>query len=103
VRQIDDPIAAAALTAERVVVTRLGGGCQMPIGAYAVASEHGLTLTAVVVSPDGARTARAEARGLLTEAELVGTAAAEQLLERGAAGILADVDKAQARIEGPRP
>jgi hypothetical protein len=40
---------------------------------------------------------------LLTEAELVGAAAAEQLLERGAADILADVNKAQARIEGPRP
>jgi len=103
VKKIDDPIAAAALTAERVVVTRLGGGCQMPIGAYAVATEHGLTLTAVVVSLDGARTARAETRGLLMEAELVGTAAAEQLLERGAADILADVDKVRAGIEGPRP
>src|SRR5688500_5623697 len=35
VTHIDDPSAAAALTAERTVVTRLGGGCQMPIGAYA--------------------------------------------------------------------
>ena len=100
VRKIGDPIAAAALTAERVVVARLGGGCQMPIGAYAVASQDGLTLTAVVVSVDGARTARSETRGLLTEAELVGARAAEQLLERGASDILADVGVARSRVDG---
>jgi len=102
VRKIGDPNATAALTAERVVVTRLGGGCQMPIGAYAVASEHGLTLTAVVVSLDGARMARAEARGLSTEAEAVGTRAAAQLRERGAADILADVDGEQSGVGGPQ-
>ena len=94
--KIHDPIAAAVLTAERTVVTRLGGGCQMPIGAYATASERGLALSAIVVSVDGARTARSETRGLLTEAELVGARAAEQLLARGAADILAGV-------EGPQP
>ena len=103
VRKIDDPIAAAALTAERVVVTRLGGGCQMPIGAYAAASEHRLILTAVVASVDGSRTARAETHGLLTEAELVGTEAADQLLALGAADILADVDRARAGGERPLP
>jgi hydroxymethylbilane synthase len=103
VKRIDDPVAAAALTAERAVVTRLGGGCQMPIGAYAIASEHGLELTAIVVSVDGARMARTETRGLLTEAELVGARAAEQLLARGAADILADVDTARAAVEGLQP
>ena len=103
VRKIDDPIAAAALTAERVVVTRLGGGCQMPIGAYAAAFDRRLTLTAVVASVDGSRTARAEAHGSLTEPELVGTEAADQLLARGAADILADVDRAPAGGEGPQP
>ena len=102
-RKIDDPIAAAALTAERAVVTRLGGGCQMPIGAYAIASEHGLALTAVVVSVDGARRVRSETRGLLTEAELVGAKAAEQLLARGAADILADVDGARSAAQGLKP
>ncbi len=72
----------------------------MPIGAYAVASQDGLTLTAVVVSVDGARTARSETRGLLTEAELVGARAAEQLLEGGASDILADVGVARSRVDG---
>jgi hydroxymethylbilane synthase len=103
VKKLDDPVAAAALTAERAVVTRLGGGCQMPIGAYAVVSENRLALTAIIVSVDGARTARTETRGLLTEAALVGTEAAEQLLARGAADILADVDRARAAVEGLQP
>ena len=103
VRTIGDPIAAAALTAERVVVTRLGGGCQMPIGAYAVASEHELTLTAVVVSVDGTRTARADAQGAITEATIVGEKAADQLLARGAADILSEVDRAQPAVEGRLP
>jgi len=103
VRKIDDPVSAAVLTAERAVVTRLGGGCQMPLGAYAIASENELALTAIVLSVDGGRTARAETRGLLAEAELVGTRAAEQLLARGAADILADVDGARAAVEGLQP
>jgi len=94
IAKIADPIAAAALTAERVVVTRLGGGCQMPIGAYAVVSGGELTLTAVVLSLDGTRTARADTHGPATEATMVGTKAAEELLKQGAADILAEVDGA---------
>ena len=100
VKHMNDPVAAAALTAERTVVARLGGGCQMPIGAYAVASEHGLVLTAIVISVDGTRTARTETRGSLAEAARVGAQAAEELLARGAADILADADRARAAVEG---
>jgi hydroxymethylbilane synthase len=103
VEQIDDPLSAAALAAERAVVTRLGGGCQMPIGAYAAASEEGLSLSAIVVSLDGERAARAEASGSLQEAESIGTRAAEQLLADGAAEILADADRARAAVEGLQP
>ena len=39
-----------ALDAERAVVTRLGGGCQMPIGAYATVEGETMTLAAVVMS-----------------------------------------------------
>src|SRR5688572_10667435 len=49
VKTINDAAAAAALTAERAVVTRLGGGCQMPIGAYAAESGGALVLTAIVI------------------------------------------------------
>jgi hydroxymethylbilane synthase len=102
-RSIDDAAAAAALTAERAVVTRLGGGCQMPIGAYAALEDRHIVMTAIVLSVDGAQAARAEARGLAAEAHAVGLAAAEQLLARGAAEILADVQRAHGAVEGLQP
>ena len=99
VGRITDPLAAAALTAERVVVTTLGGGCQMPIGAYAVVSEGELALTTAVFSLDGTRTARADAHGLAAEATLVGTRAADELLAQGAADILAEIGESQPVVE----
>jgi len=103
VRTIDDPEASLALRAERAVVSRLGGGCQMPIGAYARVSGDTLALEGIVVSIDGARIARANATGPATAPEAVGIAAAEQLLARGADRILEDVQRAQAAVEGLQP
>jgi hydroxymethylbilane synthase len=103
VASIDDPRSAAALAAERAVVIRLGGGCQMPIGAYAIPSGDVLTLDAIVVSVDGTLAVRAAASGSMRAAEGVGTAAAEQLLRQGAADILAGVTGARAAVEGLQP
>ena len=103
VSTINDGPAAAALTAERAVVTRLGGGCQMPIGAYAAPIGDELAMTAVVVSIDGAQAARTEARGRAADAHALGISAAEQLLERGAGDILADVQRAHGAVEGLQP
>jgi hydroxymethylbilane synthase len=58
---IDDADAAAALRSERTVVTRLGGGCQMPIGAMAAMVDSGLNLLGVVASADGRQIVRASA------------------------------------------
>ena len=99
---IDDHPSRVALDAEREVVTRLGGGCQMPIGAYATVSGDWLEITATVVSLDGARAVRADARGPASEARDVGAAAAEQLLERGAGAILAEAARTQAPVDGVR-
>jgi hydroxymethylbilane synthase len=103
VAAIDDPRAAAALRAERAVVTRLGGGCQMPIGAYADNDGTTLTVSGIVVSPDGSRSAEGGASGTPDHAEAVGVAVAEQLLERGAGDILAEVQRAHAPVEGIQP
>jgi len=100
---IGDPSAAAALTAERMVVTRLGGGCQMPIGAHAAVAGDQLLMTAIVVSIDGMRAVRAESSGTLAEAETVGARAADRLLAEGAAAILAEVDQARGAVEGLQP
>ena len=103
VAQIDDPAAAAALRAERTVVTRLGGGCQMPIGALAEISGGQLSLRGVVISPDGARIASGAATGSIADSERLGAAVAEQLLREGAGDILADVQRAHAAVEGIQP
>jgi hydroxymethylbilane synthase len=100
---IDDRAAAVALTAERAVVRRLGGGCQMPIGAYAAVGEATLDITAVVISLDGARAVRAEASGVPANALALGAEVAERLLAQGASEILADVQRAQAAVEGLQP
>ena len=103
VAQIGDADAAVALQAERTVVSRLGGGCQMPIGALADVTGGRLAVRGVVISPDGARIARGTAAGSAADAERVGIAVADQLLADGAGDILADVQRAQAAVEGIQP
>ncbi len=61
---INDTTTGVALEAERAVVTRLGGGCQMPIGAYATVEGETMTLAAIVIALDGSREVRATAAGV---------------------------------------
>ena len=103
VSAVDHPPARAALDAERAVVVKLGGGCQMPIGAHAQVGNGEMTLMAVVLSLDGARAIRTESRGLMTESRTVGTAAGDDLLAQGADEILAEVQRAHAAVEGIQP
>ena len=103
VARVNDQNAAAALRAERAVVTRLGGGCQMPIGAVADITGSDLALRGVVVSPDGARIVRAAAAGSAADAEGVGRQVADELLRGGAGDILAEVQRAHAAVEGIQP
>ena len=103
VREITDPAAAAALSAERALVTRLGGGCQMPIGAFASEVGGELLMIAIVVAVDGSRAAHGETRGPIADAERVGIEAAELLLAQGAGDILADVQRTQGAVEGIQP
>ena len=88
---IGDTDALDALQAERAVVAALGGGCQMPIGAHATVTGDRITLTGVVIAPDGSRAARAVAEGARTEASAVGREAAARLLAAGADDILARI------------
>ena len=103
VASIQHEASATALIAERALVVRLGGGCQMPIGAYATMSGGSMSMTAIVVSLDGARTARAEATGDSDNPHRLGVTVAERLLADGADDILADVHRAQAPVEGLQP
>jgi len=90
-RQLDHPPTRAAVTAERALLAALGGGCQVPIGAYATVSEGRLRLLSVVVSPDGACLVRDQAEGPASDAARIGRELAEALLAAGADRILESV------------
>jgi hydroxymethylbilane synthase len=86
-----DPVTTSCVRAERATTEALGGGCEVPIGAFAVPEGEGLWLRGFVASPDGERFARAEARGAMDEAEALGRALAEALRRDGADEILASL------------
>jgi hydroxymethylbilane synthase len=102
VARIDDGPSSIALAAERTVVVRLGGGCQMPIGAYAEIDGGRVRLVGNVMSLDGAREVRAAAVGSVRDPEGAGVQVAEELLARGARAILEAAQKMSSdRIEQP--
>ncbi len=86
---LDDPAARATTTCERALLQRLGGGCQVPIGAFAEMREGSLHLTAIVARPDGSTILRETQSG--SQAVALGEAVGDNLLQRGATRILADV------------
>ena len=77
-----------AVTAERAVLRALGGGCQVPIGAYATVDADAVHLRAIIVSPDGTEIIRKQASGPVSEAATIGRALGEELLAQGGRQIL---------------
>ncbi len=88
VAMLDHPDTHVAVMAERAFLRRLGGGCQVPFAAHARVADDRLFLRGLVATPDGKQVIAGERQGNRTEGEAVGTALAEELLSRGAAGIL---------------
>jgi len=86
--RINDPQTFAAVLAERALVRNLGGGCNVPIAAYADSEGEALWLRGAVMSPDGRRVVRAEAGGLASEAQLLAEEVAEKLFKLGAESII---------------
>jgi len=74
--------------AERAMNTRLEGGCQVPIGAYAEIQGEQLTLRGLVGNPDGSEVISGVVSGHQDEAGALGNALAEELLSKGAKTIL---------------
>jgi hydroxymethylbilane synthase len=89
VAPLDHPRSRAAFESERALVRRLGGGCALPLGAYAEERDDGIRLLAVVVSPDGRDLAWAQAEGPTPDEVAAGVAGT--LLAGGAGEILAAV------------
>ncbi|NOX44099.1 MAG: hydroxymethylbilane synthase [Gammaproteobacteria bacterium] len=81
------------VTAERAMNAQLEGGCQVPIGGYAILENDELFLRGLVGRPDGSEVVRAEVRGKPKNAHSLGVALADDLLSRGADIILKEVYK----------
>jgi hydroxymethylbilane synthase len=92
--RIDHATSRAAFEAERGLTARLGGGCALPMGAYAERRAGGVRMLAVVVRPDGSDLLWAQAEAGSPEA--VAEEVATTLLAAGAQAILADVRGAPA-------
>lgn len=88
---LDDPLARAAVTAERALLNALEGGCSAPIGALAevVEGEDGdeLWMRAVALSTDGGLAVRRSITGLPARADEVGRTLAAEMLEDGAGNL----------------
>ncbi len=83
---LHDDMTARRVHAERAVVRRLDGGCDVPIAAYAEWEQDTLWLRARVGSTDGAQLLVAEARG--DDPEQLGLGVAELLLSQGAKDLI---------------
>jgi hydroxymethylbilane synthase len=86
---LDHAPTRAAVECERAALNALGGGCQVPIGAYSSHENGELTLQAVVASPDGREVIREQRSG--SDPQKLGADVGEALLARGARRILESV------------
>jgi hydroxymethylbilane synthase len=86
---LDDSDTHAAIECERALLGSMGGGCQVPIGAYAEKRGERLFLRAMVGRPDGSEILREQAEG--TDGVKLGRDVAQTLLKRGGDKILNDV------------
>lgn len=89
VGKLDHKFSRLACMAERAFLRSLGGGCELPIAAYAVVREKRIRLDGLVIDRQGKEVVRDRISGGLDEAEALGAGLAKQLLERGASELLA--------------
>src|SRR5581483_1166674 len=86
---LDDHDARATTTAERALLNQLGGGCQVPIDAFAEVKSGVVHLTAICARPDGTEILRESQSG--PDGAKLGEQVGKTLLSRGADKILEDV------------
>ena len=96
-RALDDTCARLATSAERSLLRRLEGGCQVPLGGLATVRDDTLSLEAAVCALDGSRELRARGTATATpgrsltpaDAVALGARIADELLAAGAAELIA--------------
>jgi hydroxymethylbilane synthase len=86
---LDDADSRVATTCERALLNKLGGGCQVPIGAFAEVENGKIHLSALVAHPDGTKILRENRDG--NDPARLGNEVGEALLRRGGDAILEEV------------
>lgn len=90
-RPLDDVPTRLAVTAERALLSTLGGGCQVPVGAFSKIEDARLLLRAIVISPDGTQTIGGNIESDVAQAAAAGQELGQRLLRDGAAAVLAQI------------
>lgn len=85
---LNDETTLACVRAERAMNAALEGGCQVPIGSYAIWQGEQIWLRGLVASLDGKTIIRGERKGSAADAEMMGEDLAQELLAKGAKSIL---------------
>jgi len=93
--KLDDVETRNAIIAERSLLAKLQGGCQVPIGAWARMERGELMMDAVVCSVDGAQYVRQRLSAPVEQAAQLGEYMAGVLIEAGARNILDEVSRAR--------
>ena len=88
---LEDLVTRQRVLAERAMNKALEGGCQVPIGSYAVIKNQQLYLRGLVGAVDGSKIIRSEVSGTVEQGETLGEQLAQTLLEQGAESILKQV------------
>jgi len=84
--KFEDEATRKAVTAERAFLQGLGGGCSVPVAAYASVSDGIIELTGLVISEDGKKAIHVNRTG--TNAQLLGNELAHRAVAQGADEIL---------------
>ena len=86
--KLEDESTRKAVTAERTFLQGLGGGCSVPVAAYAVISKQSsvLSLTGLVISEDGKTVVKVTGAGV--DALQLGNELAQKAIQDGANKIL---------------
>lgn len=85
---LNDQTTSLCVRAERAMNRRLMGGCQVPIGAYAIQEGELLHIDGLVGATDGSVILRQQLSGSVDEPETLGIRLAEGLLDAGAQPLL---------------
>ena len=86
--KLDDAETRTAIIAERALLAKLEGGCQVPLGAWARIERNELVLEACVCSIDGAQYVRQRISGPADQPAPLGEQMAKMLIDAGAMDIL---------------